>query len=340
MGASYSEIGEDISLLYCMNKEPRPSCMNKECENDKCICMDEEQLALLGFLAGIQFTLEINNQKYKFVEHEECVDDLHCKVQCGHHKKLLCCKEKDADMLRQLGNHLVNQKVKYESVVACLPIIQSINMREQIDLRDSICYLCLFSEDAPDFINGMIKAFIQQMIECIKNDLNVVETIVFFESIILKLSNLFVKENYSRFCNRILMVTDQYIESFNKENTLCVLTNSLEQLLDETLEREAKFQNSNSILRFVFEHDEGGYEEIIHLFRILRKIVRISGEEFSDACIKFFENTDLMPKHDFYDELEMILEILENEERGEQKHTLTEVADLLKKYRGFFNVKR
>lgn len=327
MGASYSEIGEDISLLYCMNKEPRPSCVNKECENGKCICMDEEQLALLGFLAGIPFILEIDEQKYKFVEHEEDVDDLRCNVQCGHHKKLLCCREKDADILKQLGNHFVNQKVKFESIVSCLPIIQSINMQEQIDLRNSICYLCLFSEDAPDFIKGMIKAFIQQMIVCIKYDLNVVEIKVIFENIILKISDLFVNENYSLFRKKVLRVTEQYIDSFIKENTLCVLANSLDQLIDETLEREEKFKNSDSILRYIFESDEGGYEEIIHLFRILKKIVRISGEEFSDACIKFFEDTDLMPQHDLYDELERTLDNIEKWERGDQKIILAKVAD-------------
>lgn len=147
---------------------------------------------MLGFLAGIPFTLEIDNYKYKFVEHEEDVDDLRCNVQCGHHKKLLCCREKNADILKQLGNHFVNQRVKFESIVSCL------------------------------------------------------------------------------------------------------LANLLDQLIDETLEREDKFQNSDSILRSIFESDEGGYEEIIHLFRILKKIVRIFGEEFSDACIKFFEIRQLL----------------------------------------------
>ena len=86
-------------------------------------------------------------------------------------------------------------------------------------------------------------------------------------------------------------------------------------------------------MSFIFDEDDGGYEEIIHLFRILEKVMNMFGEKFSRECESFFTEPISMPPHDMYDPWEQFLDAFQNRPLKEKRIVLLHMWNDLK---GFF----
>lgn len=125
-------------------------------------------------------------------------------------------------------------------------------------------------------------------------------------------------------------VIDQYIDHFNKEDTLCVLEGTLNLPAKEMMEHMSECGDDVKALPFIFGEDEGGYEEIIHLFRILEKILNLCGNRFSEDCREFFAESGRFPPHDLYDKLEYVLDAHQKRHRMEIMAVLAIVEKNLK----------
>lgn len=133
----------DIAYLYCCNKKVlvETGC-NQECQQKKCLCMDEIQLRLLGYVSGMEqdlLTTE-NGTIEKFVHFP--VPDIVCtEQQSGSNKILINCQGTDFEPTRYLNN-------AEKWAVLNLPVIQMINASTRIDERDTLPFLCLYSADS------------------------------------------------------------------------------------------------------------------------------------------------------------------------------------------------
>lgn len=133
----------DIVYLYCCNKKVlvETGC-NQECQQKKCLCMDEMQLRLLGYVSGMEqdlLTTE-NGTIEKFVHFP--VPDIVCtEQQSGSNKILINCQGTDLEQTRYLNN-------VEKWAVLNLPVIQMINANTCIDERDTLPFLCLYSADS------------------------------------------------------------------------------------------------------------------------------------------------------------------------------------------------
>lgn len=339
MGEHCKETWCAITGLYCQNKiKKKNTCENRECGFEKCLCIDDEQVILVTSLMDHSFLWKLDDINGKFVGEEAFDNDFFCPDQYCYKKRLIKCKEvSEESLVEYVNEHIKNgDEVAVFDIIKSLPVIQCINMIEKINIRDSICYLCLFSIAAQDYFKGLLLSYTRQMLNCYLNNEDISKLKAVFENIVIKIEEIFYSAHFDDFASKYTSVIFQYVKAFEAQKDFA-LTHFSKKLYDFLMEMKKipeNYKDSSKAFDYIFDKNEGGQSECIRLFELSKKVLNLFDDKFSDRCHSFFETTKHfeVTKHNLYDGFSMIIDSFPTYREDTKRDILKQMLEQLNEY--------
>lgn len=289
MTINSSDSGKIIRGLYCNNKTPRKDdYCRKECRQQKCLCMDSEQLAVLNLLASNPIYLATCTKKYIYQSKEDMMVD-YCTMQAENvDRSLIHCDGKCTASVVNVISRYQYLDVYLTEVVKTLPLIQTINQTNVISDRYTLYYLIFFSKESPRFMKGFVISIISCLCDYqIEGDKE--ETVLEKARMALKdfektISELYAGTDMQLFLELLRDNTKQYLEkAYAAENSMYILKNIYEENLrtiDSWLEKltgeeDDSKRKRNPLDHLVSEKFVNEKEEIIPLYRSMLELFGI-----------------------------------------------------------------
>lgn len=324
-----------ITSLYCVNKSDiSDTCSTKECAEGSCLCLDEEELALLSSLTGVRFVLNLKDGTVK-IEEEKMVDKVEfCQAaeRNDRNVRLLNCKKVNKGILsRSLSLHMgKTRKEEWKKVIRMLPLVQYVNMQEKIISRDPICYLCLYAEEKSELLKNLLKEVQISAIDSYLKDEKLSGLMSYMEHILKRIDEIYQQTKYQDFHRRICSNIEQYERKFQNENNCLRICRDTLDVFCETMWDENQKNDSVNTLAFICEEDENQIFELTSIYRLAKEMFKLMGVEVSSEIDEFFNvNLIIEAKHSIYDEICTGVECLEGKSIGEKKEYLKKLRDLL-----------
>lgn len=312
MEIKYDDIAKEIISLYCENKPERNSvCENRECQSGYCLCIDEEQIRLVSFFAGFSYDIGLKNSQMFIGSGKELEGNVFCKNQTEFTRKLIACKGRNPNELEKLvaQNKVFLKDQSFFKIIRTLPLIQSINALYPVEERGTISYLCLYGNEAGDFLKGLLSEMICQMVdEFIKNQSS--KELLDTAGIIFgKITSIYKGKESEEFESVFWSNIIKYIECYAQEDqSLALVSDKLRKYYDELAGRKRKKGENRDACSFILENAVAEKGDILHRYCLLRKLTDITRLPPNKALDDFFkEAIKHITPHGIYDELENIL---------------------------------
>lgn len=327
-----------IALYYQLKHAEERECDEYECKSGSCVCIDKEQVALVSWLGGEHIMLENKDSQITFL----------CK---SLNKDAFCQKAKK----HRYDNRIISYKQRYDSTLKDtlklflsesssasvysmfqqLPIIRSINLSEKIDERDSICYLCLFSEKRLDFIKLLLKDTLIQSISLHLAGKPIDDLVKGLEHIFCKIMLIYKDYEIQNDFNGIVIgCAEQYDKKF--EHGDASMQPCREPLLNcrTNARKQEDMRTYSSVPNYIAESDENEIEEIVRQYSLLIRVLGIINNEVHlDYGNKLFEISNKGKRripHNIYDKLDEVLKTIPHKNAENKDAILKALADLLK----------
>lgn len=290
--ANYEE-QKILMALYCINKSKADCECTRECDEGTCLCMDEEQLALLDQLLGALICCEIEDGekgKFKTEKYNDAV--LFCKKKADISKRLIENFHMGSEEIQSAIGPTIGtaEEEVWKEVLCGLPLLQTINIRCELTCRDSIAYWCLFGEDSEEFLKKLLKALCVCAIarQLKGQDVNCVAD--YMEAIFNKISELYEEQEFDECCRKFKQSILQYEDVFRKEKTsLQICCHSLRELYSRIDEAVAKRRETPTILTYTLEGNEASMNELIQLYQLVENVFSLFGVTTGQATKSFWD---------------------------------------------------
>lgn len=289
----------NITALYCANKDKilEQDC-NMECQWGQCLCMDKEQLLIMQSLMDVEIIFGIELDGTLMPQTIE-KDYTYCSKNAGFKKKLINCHGHKIDL--KIHNQIER------NIMASLPILQYINMERMIDTRQTLAYLCVFSNQGGDIFKAFMKAIVKRLClewpdrKKINQFVNAINLI--FEEIL----RIYEEKRFKDSVSKLIKTYEDYSNVYYKSNIHNLVADIREA--DYNLQKKANDYDeySNAFSWIVSnELDEGnGVKCLYHIVKILLK----ASESYRNNSMTEFFETNLSPQYEYqvYEEVENLV---------------------------------
>ncbi len=314
MSMNYNKIAEEIISLYCTNKPNKVPCGSRECEMRRCLCIDEQQIRIISFLAEFPYQITTNGHDMVMITGSERLNEnLHCVSQETFLYKLIACKGHDPDRLMQTiqaNKEYLSEQNTYK-IIRALPQIQTINQSLPVDNRDTLSHFCTYGTDAASFMKGLFSALICQLLNEFIESKSSLALWNAAERIFRKVGEINEKSYKERFLKSLKSNIRIFLEKYDAGgNTLVMLATTLKEYYAET-DIALNVLNNNGIedaCSCILETAVSGKDDIIYAYRIFQKLLSIARLRQSTVLDNFFReaNRNLDP-NPLYERLLTIL---------------------------------
>lgn len=316
----YQQICESVSALYCKNQEGRkPICQSRMCESGCCACMDWEQLSLL---------LVEMDQEMGMGRRTASLEELFCDEHVVPERNLISCGKVQAQFpdncrISQIIREFHGTGNELKNIIRMIPIVQCINMVNNINRRDSLCYMCLYGINAQDylqkFLTDEIACCIRLYLQGEKEKLE--EEGENIAKDIRRIQELYQKKDFRLFRKKLSSVFKHYGEAFaSGDAELGMVGETLLHYYDKLEDERKKAPVQKNAYDYIFRSSSDA--EIFRLSRFFAKIANIIGLDLRRGYRKFFRcSQHRQISHRLYDGLEKLLE-----QKGGSREVLQDIA--------------
>lgn len=310
--ANYEE-QKILMALYCLKKSRVDDECTEECTEGKCLCMDEEQLALLDQLLGTLICCEVEDGergKFRAEKYNDAVP--FCKKKEDVFKKLIENFHMESEEIQSAISSTLGtaEREVWEEVLCGLPLLQMINIRCELTCRDSIAYWCLFGEDSGEFLKKLLKALCVCAITRNLRGQDVKCVADYMEAIFGKISELYEEREFEECCRKFKQSIEQYEKKFREEKrSLRIGASPLKELYSRINGAVAKRRETPSVLTYILEADEASMNELIQLYRLVEKAFSLFGVEMGQATKSYWDvKLENETSHSQYSRIQEVLE--------------------------------
>lgn len=289
--ANYEE-QKILLALYCINQGRTDCECTRECDEGTCLCMDEEQLALLDQLLGTLICCEVEDgETGKFQAKEYKEDVPFCEKKNDVSKRLIENFRMESEEIQSAISSTLGtaEKEVWEEVFCGLPLLQMVNIRCKLTCRASIAYWCLFGEDSGEFLEKLLKALCVCAISRKLKGQDVKCVADYMEAIFGKISELYEEQEFEECCRKFTDSILQYENKFREQKgSLRIGVSPLKELYSRINGAVAKRRETPSVLTYILEENEASMNELIQLYQLVENVFSLFGVEMGQATKSFW----------------------------------------------------
>lgn len=243
----------------------------------------------------------MSDGKMKVAAGESLEQTMFCTDRSPNEKKLVSCgklrnENSDADLIQVIEESLLANATGRRYVLENLPVIQTVNMINDIDDRDSIHYMCLFGNYAPEIFKTILLGLTGRMILCHLNNENQKELEAEIEKFFEKLQELYLQENFNKFKSKLLHNIVQYSNCFGRETgSMHICWGILRKYYSNAETLLCKYDERQGPYNYITASESD--REIEHIHNIFLKISEITGINLGTAYKKFFKKKEKSNLH-------------------------------------------
>lgn len=323
-GKSYNEKIEEmyrkIIILYCANKPNivKQVC-NNECDGGKCLCMDHEQLLLLEFLLGKStFSIDLEGLLLR----KATVDsDIYCGEQASpSKKKLINCHK--FEMMH------TGYTQEERNILETLPIIQYVNMHDEIDMRQTLACLFLFSEHGAYIFKTYLKAVVMRLCREYPNKGSIEMVGNATDRLFCQIATLY-KSHFKAAKKTILQNFEHYSNSYFAHG-MHFFVKEIREANDNFEEKAGHYGEHSDAFSWIIYKEPDIDHGLCYLYKIIDQILSSAGVTSNANMECFFQNH--VPDsliHDLYAEVEKKVNCLLKSTTSRERQVLCEEIDKL-----------
>lgn len=334
MSIDDKKVSKELAAMYCKNKQKLISegCGMECCDFGKCLCLDSEQVALLGVL--LEIPCEISLKDGYCVNAEKLVTkDMFCMKRSNYGvspNDLISCEEQGKEEGRWPGDFITQEYgILVGDIIKNLPIIQTVNATRAIEIRKTLSFLCFWGSSAPDYLKYFLKKSIIQILKCNLNNECIDPVLRGIDTIFETINENFANDSYKSFSRELLQNIDQYSDLFAKEG-IYAFRAVLQNCYETVLRKSENYTLAVNAFSYIYLEEPESKTEALYLYRIMCRLMELCGCSPEENCRKFVEdeNWEELEIHDDYVRIEAVLEDLHQGKITDRTAVLTGLLKL------------
>ena len=280
MKTNFDGLSKDTIYLYCINKQSlAENGCNDECLDERCLCMDNRQFGLIGYLEGIIEDIPYEDGEILDEGRGSFPDELFCGREAAKDKRLVNCRLRSKDY----HFHVTRAAV----MASCLPVIQATNSLHCISSRDTLFYLCLYGKNGGKFIiKFLVEKVVIPLIENFPSKMEMRRISNQAEVFFGKLNNMFYNNSDSEEVSLIRQNIGQYWKSLDDE-MLGPISDCLKTYYNQLCKKEEYYNRKISVCNYIFV-EEVEQRKVCFLYWMVNYLLSMNGCNSVKAIDEFF----------------------------------------------------